>query len=143
MRWMIWPRQYGKTYQVTKWIVEDLENRVILTSNESLARLRRRELEEEFASLNLPSLILAEYRKLLKTHIVSFRSWQKMRGVFPPTIEIAIDGIDDIAEQLFGGNVQIITGAGHNEKPDKEQAGKAAAFHQKWAEIDPESAQYT
>jgi hypothetical protein len=124
MKWMIWHRQYGKTYQVCQWFLEDPRNRVIITSNENLARIRRRDLESEQTGI-----FHAHWKRILKSHIVSFRSWQNMRGVFPPTIEIAIDGIDDMVSYLFHGDVKIITGAGVNERPDPGRAAKADDFH--------------
>jgi hypothetical protein len=110
---MIWPRQYGKTYEVEQWFLEDPRNRVIITANEQLARIRRRDLETEQTEV-----FRAHWKQILKSHIISFRTWQNMRGVFPPTIQVAIDGIDDMVSEIFHADVKIITGVGANETPN-------------------------
>jgi len=81
MKWLIWPRQYGKTYEVCQWFLEDPVQRVIITSNEGLARLRRRALDNE-----APTAFYLQWQKILKTHIVSFRAWEKMYSTFPHDI---------------------------------------------------------
>lgn len=127
MNYLIWPRQYGKTYKVCQWFLEDPGNRIIVTENEQLARIRRRDLESEQTGI-----FHAHWKRILKSHIVSFRTWGNMRDVFPPTIQVAIDGIDTIINQLVYGDVQIITGAGVNEKPDPAIARQAEREYE-WA----------
>lgn len=127
VKWMIWHRQYGKTYEVEQWFLEDPRNRVIITANEQLARIRRRDLETKQTEV-----FRAHWVKILKSHIVSFRTWQNMRGVFPPTIQMAIDGIDDMVGEIFRADVRVITGVGVNEKPNVAIATIADAQHA-WA----------
>jgi hypothetical protein len=135
MKWMIWQRQYGKTYEVCQWFLEDPRNRVIVTANERLARIRRRDLETEQTEV-----FRAHWIKILKSHIVSFRTWQNMREVFPSTIQVAIDGIDDMVNEIFHGDVQVITGVGKNELPNPAISYLADEQHA-WAvnhlKIDP------
>lgn len=40
MKWKIWPRQYGKTYELSKWWLEDPEHRVILVESTVMAKER-------------------------------------------------------------------------------------------------------
>jgi hypothetical protein len=135
MKYLIWKRQYGKTYEVCQWFLEDPRNRAIITANERLARIRRRDLEWKQSEV-----FRDHWLKLLKTHIVSFRTWENMRSVHPPTIQIAIDGIDDMVHELFHGDVRIITGVGTNSQPNVSIAAIADEHHA-WAvnhlDIDP------
>lgn len=133
MRWMVWPRQYGKTYQVTRWFAEDPRNRVILTENAALAAQRRRELEDSIPDGFTPQA----WRKHLRMHVLSFRSWlsqhDSRRKPFPG--EIAVDGLEYILPYLLRGNVTVAAGAGVNDTPDPVAAQRARAFHEEMARL--------
>jgi hypothetical protein len=139
MRWMIWPRQYGKTYQTGLWWLEDPQNRVILTENEKLAQLRREELGGRLYELHpeIPAQSL-----FMRQRIMSFRTWMAgvalgvaiRRGNF----EVAVDGADTIlAELLLGASIQVITGVGRNDEPDPGIAAQVDAFNAKWQHLMP------
>lgn len=129
MRWMIWPRQYGKTTKIQEWWMEDPANRVIVTGNEELARIRRRDLLADFTSRLGGEYFSREFDKLLKKRVISYRSYQGMRGVFGPNDQIALDDLDYILSSIFG-NVVLAAGVGELIEPDPVHAAKVAAFHQ-------------
>lgn len=130
MRWMIWPRQYGKSYQVGRWFSEDPANRVILTENEALARLRRQELQDDIPQ----GFTAATWRRHLKERVVSFRTWHNSRrGADPFNGEIAVDGLEYMLPRIFGGNVTVATGAGVNDEPDRDRAQLADTYHEQMA----------
>lgn len=142
MRWMIWPRQYGKTYTVQQWWLEDPGNRVILTENEELARLRRRDLADKLKSA-YPGLFDTEIERLVKNRVMSYRSWPNLRGTTLFRSQVAVDGAENILRSLLGGvcDVQVITGAGRNEEPDPDQVARVKPFHDRARAmgIDPET----
>lgn len=131
MRWMIWPRQYGKTYKLQEWWLEDPQNRVIVTGTEELARIRRRDLADKLGSA-YPGLFAQEIDRLLKRHVVSYRSYTGMRGVFNTDTKVALDDLDYILTSIFsvgGPTVVLAAGVGELIEPDPVRAAKVAEFH--------------
>lgn len=133
MRWMVWPRQYGKSYEIGKWWLEDPQNRVIVTANEEIARIRRRELEDKLLDF-YSGLFAVEITKLLKRNIMSYRSWQNMRGVNGSNIQVAIDDLDYILQSVFGtggASVVLAAGSGINDEPDPERKQMVDDFNRR------------
>ena len=44
MKFLIWPRQYGKSYRLMQWWTEDPAHRVILVENTNVAKQRQADL---------------------------------------------------------------------------------------------------
>lgn len=136
MRWYIWPRQYGKTYRVMQWWLEDPTNRVVLMQNEDMARHHRREMRAKHPELS------AWPDSMLKEHIMSYRSWQN-RLKKPGRRESFEVALDDCVKSILreyvspagtDHDLKIISDAGVAEKPDSGIAAKAAEMHEEMRE---------
>lgn len=139
MRWMIWPRQYGKTYKLQEWWLEDPQNRVIVTGTEELARIRRRDLADKLGSV-YPGLFAQEIDKLLKKRVVSYRSFQSMRGAFSVSDKVALDDVDYILHSIFsvgGPTVVLVAGVGTHENPDPVIAAQSDKFWERTKHMIP------
>lgn len=135
VKWKIYPRQYGKTYELKKWWLEDPENRVILVESTVMAKERHYELKEALAEVR-PDNTFHQNRVLLQTHIVSWRTWRNnARTSAEKKMEVAIDGLDYILPALFKGtNIVYAAGAGTNDIPDPTHEAYVAEFHRRWRE---------
>lgn len=129
MKWKIWPRQYGKTYQLSGWWVNDPANRVLLCGNEKLAHMRRDEvlplLREAY-----PGSTDRDLRTLTKNRIYSFRTWRN--STVPSDqlkCEVAIDDLEVVLGALFKGKVVYAAGAGQNDIPDPRIADMVDEFN--------------
>lgn len=141
MRWLIWPRQYGKTHRVIEWWLEDPAKRIIVTHSESTARNHRHRAEKE--AWDKPRYAQAwnyayspwgrEFQKVLKDNIMSWRSWENSRqGRGRPACEVAIDDCVKAVLRKFVGpihNLAIISDAGRVEEPDVRIASEAEHFN--------------
>jgi hypothetical protein len=139
MRWIIWPRQYGKTYRVKKWWLEDPANRAIVTMNEALARVRRSELADELMQA-YPGYSLREVDRAVKAGVMSWRSWENRRLSRPPK-QVALDDCAKEILRRFVGPVHelvIISDAGRNEEPDPVIQAQVDAFRAKCGYPDDE-----
>lgn len=139
MKYMIWPRQYGKSYQLRQWWVEDPAHRVILVENTDLAKMTRDDcrvlLQEKF-----PDNTDRENRLLTRNRIYSYRTW--LGPTLPRTgdlrqCDVAVDGLEYILNNLFKGNVVWAAGVGRNEIPDPAHADRAEIFHREIREKFP------
>ena len=114
LRWLIWPRQHGKTFEVIKWWLEDPENRVIVTASEQLAQYKREEIQSE-ADKYRPKFS----QQFLKGHIVPYSTWASaQRGRAPA--EVALDDCVKAILREFAGRqntLAIISDAGTVESP--------------------------
>jgi hypothetical protein len=117
MRWMIWGRQWGKSYQTVQWLKEDPDNRVIVTADESMADgLRRRYSLREDQVFGAGRWIHQHRHLLRKT--------------------IAIDNAEQTLPALLNVRVGLVNASGVNEQPvglrvDEDQAkheARAAAL---------------
>lgn len=134
MKWMIWPRQYGKSYQLRQWWVNDPANRVILCENVNAAKFCQEEcvklLEEKY-----PGNTHRENRLLVRNRVYSWRTWRNSRLTQDQLrCEVAIDGLEAILPHLFKGTISVATAAGSNELPDPEVANRADDFRQEMRE---------
>lgn len=115
IRWMLWGRQYGKTYQVIKWFMESPETRVIVTSNAVMADNLRRQL---LGKLPYGDDFLAtgdDWEALLEKNVIKYGQHDQLKG---RKVEVAVDDLDMILHQVFGGNeVRMVTATGVNESP--------------------------
>lgn len=136
MKWMIWPRQYGKTYQLSQWWVDDPVNRVLLCGNEKLAQMRRYEVLPLLKEV-YPGSLNSDLRALTRNRIYSFRTW------LGPTLprdgavrkcEVAIDDLDVVLDTLFKGKVVYAAGVGQNDIPDPRVADMVEAFNREVCE---------
>jgi hypothetical protein len=122
VRWLIWPRLYGKSHRVVEWWLEKPGTRVIVTANETLARHRRREITEQHPEL----------RQQAHARIMSWRSWSRAgRGM--PKSQVALDDCVKMILQQFTGPVHelaVISDAGRVEEPDPVMKARAEAFHE-------------
>lgn len=133
---MIWPRQYGKSYQLRQWWVQDPANRVILTENTLYAQVCRDECRKLLAE-EYPGNAERINRLLVNNRIFAWRTW--LGPTLPRTgdlrqCEVAIDGLEAILSVLFKGKVKIATGAGKNEVPDFQHANGVDEFHRQMRE---------
>jgi hypothetical protein len=141
IRWLVWPRQYGKTYQVSQWWLDDPAGRVILTETASLADMRKHELLPLLRERR-QDLDLIECRRLLREHVMHVRGWVAGNGhallrAERRRLKIAVDGAENVLAALLGADIAVITGAGRNEEPDPGLAARAAEVHARWAHTDP------
>lgn len=123
MRWLIWPRQYGKTERVLEWWIECPENRVIVTHNEETARHHRRRAQA-LATDRLD--IQHTFGQDLRNNILSWRSWENaQRG--RTNMQVAFD---DCVKTLLqkaaglGNELAIISDSGRVEEPDSQHANQ-------------------
>lgn len=140
IRWLIWPRQYGKTYRIEEWWLEDPENRVILCPDMVSARYRVGVLVRRLAD-ERPDLHVT--RKYVEERVMSFRRWQHLNESLKPGTdysgcEVAVDEAEVILATLLRADIKVIAGAGRNEEPDPVQAAKAAAGHAQFAHLSPD-----
>lgn len=129
MKWMIWPRQYGKTYQLTQWWVDNPANRVLLCGNEKLAQMRRDEvlplLRETY-----PKSTDRDLRMLTKNRIYSFRTWRNSAPTCDQLkCQVAIDDLEVVLDALFKGKVVYAAGAGSNDTPEPAIADMVDEFN--------------
>lgn len=124
MKWKIWPRQYGKTYQLQEWWLGDPAHRVILCGNRNLAQIRRHDLELRLPEV-YPGTTKAEARSLTRNRIMSYRTW------LGPTLPkkgdlrdcaVAVDDLDLVLPELLKAKVAYAAGMGTNDSPDFEIA---------------------
>jgi hypothetical protein len=130
---MVWPRQYGKTYQIEQWWLENPQNRAIVTSNEQDAREIRHRLTGKLmcASSTFAEMFEVELKKLLEQRVMSWRSWGNIRGErWVTTAEVAVDETGAVLQGLLHANVTIVAGAGKNDEPDPERAAQVRNFHE-------------
>lgn len=135
MKYMIWPRQYGKSYRLRQWWVEDPAHRVILVENTNMAKMARDEcrklLEEAF-----PDNTDRENRLLVRNRIYSYRTWRNsQRTSDEKKCDVAIDALEYILNDLFKGNVVLAAGTGSNEVPDPETANRADESRREMREL--------
>jgi hypothetical protein len=129
VRWIVWPRQYGKTYQIEQWWLENPQNRAIVTANEELARLIRTSLGRELARTG-HGLFKDEIKRLLDRRVMSWRSWGNTRGeAWRMTAEVAVDEAGAVLQAMLSANVTVIAGSGKNDEPDHERAAQISAFN--------------
>jgi hypothetical protein len=142
MRWMIWPRQYGKTHQILKWWAEDPENRVVLCQNEEIARHHRRTALETIVGTfpnrwvpDNPLHVSSAFIQFTRANIMSYRSWRNAsRG--RTSQQIALDGdtlvIRALEDTFCHGTheLAIIAEAGRNEEPDPCIENQASIRHE-------------
>lgn len=134
MKWKIWPRQYGKTFELTKWWLEDPEHRVILCESRDLAQLRHADLKYQLQDAR-PDNTYHQNRVLLVEHIISWRTWRNStRTNAEKKMDVAIDGLEAILPHLFRGNIVYATGAGTNDIPDPTHEAYVAEIHRGWRE---------
>lgn len=129
---MVWPRQYGKTYQIEQWWLENPRNRAIVTANEGTAREIRHRLTDKLmlGSATFTELFEVELKKLLEQRVMSWRSWNNTRGeawTFPA--EVAVDEVGALLQSMLNARVAIIAGSGKNDEPDHERAAQISAFN--------------
>lgn len=119
LRWLIWPRQHGKTFEVIKWWLEDPENRVIVTASESLAQYKRKEIHDRRKAFRPPTFSW----QFLKDHIVPYSTWASAPPGRAP-VEVALDDCVKAILREFAGRqntLAIISDAGTVESPDPAQ----------------------
>lgn len=120
IRWMLWGRQYGKTYQVIKWFLEDPEHRVIVTSNAIMVDdlLRRVTAVQSVApwDADQDSPAARKYwQDFLKKSIIRYTTADQLIG---RKVDVAVDNLDMILHTMFAGNeVRMVTATGVNESP--------------------------
>jgi len=135
MKWKIWPRQYGKTHQLREWWLEDPANRVILAGSEAIAANSRHNLEWKLGEM-YPGNTVAENRRLLRTRIISYRTW--LNGAYTDRYlkdcQVAVDDLDFILPKLLKAHVVYAAGAGSNDIPDPVHASDVAEFHKRTRE---------
>lgn len=130
-KWMIWPRQYGKTYQIRKWWLEDPQNRAIVTLNEQSARNLRHDLKEELTRRS-GGLFSAETDRVLRQRVMSWRSWDNCRGEsWRSGCEVAVDEAGHVLASILLADVRVVAGTGNNEEPDPVQAHQVQEFMRK------------
>lgn len=118
IRWMLWGRQYGKTYQVIKWFLEDPYTRVIVTSNAVMAGNLRRQLQGKYPHGKFRLTTDAEaWDELLEKNVVAW-SDATQHKLKERHVEVAVDNLDMILHTMCGGNeVRMVTATGVNESP--------------------------
>ena len=133
MRWIVWPRQYGKTYQIEQWWLENPQNRAIVTFNEQAARDIRLRLEAALRTVyhgpftTVLSRLIAD---LVKERVMSWRSWESTRGEsWRIKAEVAVDEAGAVLQSVLNANVTVIAGSGKNDEPDHERAAQVSAFN--------------
>lgn len=121
IRWMLWGRQYGKTYQVIKWFLEDPEHRVIVTSNAVLAEDTRRQLQDKYPHDPSRARTRAKaeaWRELLESSVLPYNDDTARRLRDGRKVEVAVDNLELILYRMFGGNeVRLVTATGASERP--------------------------
>lgn len=123
MRWLIWPRQYGKTERVIEWWLECPENRVIVTHDEETARHHRRRAE---ALATDRTDIPHTFSQDLRNNIMSHRSWgSAQRGrtgkqvAFDDCVKVILSSVAGTGNELA-----IISDSGRVEEPDSQHANQ-------------------
>jgi hypothetical protein len=121
MRWMLWGRQYGKTYQTIQWFLEEPTKRVIVCGTEAMAADIRRSLRQKIPHGPLvpeTGLIMGagEWSRLLDKYIMNAASASgRLSGVRK---QVAVDNLEFVLPQLLGNNkVELVTATGVNEMP--------------------------
>jgi len=123
IRWMLWGRQWGKSYQTLEWFKGDPVHRVIITPNLVQAEQLRRELANYYP--HGPDDAAAEWHELLETNVVSLTQWSQegdhharytrdWERFYP---EVAIDNLDMMLKGLVGADVSLVTASGGNDTP--------------------------
>jgi hypothetical protein len=143
VKWKIWGRQQGKSYDIMQWWLEAPEKRFILCGSASLARVRQDDAKREYDDLVQKgwwTLGRPEAMKLIRSRILSVSQWQARPapGYVNPDWKFAVDDADLTISQLVGGNVEIVGGCGQNDTPAPEQMAKLEAFYERY----PEERQY-
>lgn len=120
MRWLLWGRQYGKTYQTIKWFLEDPESRVIIQANEEMAAFTRDRILRHHLPQDIDGEERQQLRELLKRQVVSVHAWQRGRGQhhgrsIKPTV--AVDNLEHVLPALLGTEVGMVTATGVSEQP--------------------------
>ncbi|HEX5962498.1 MAG TPA: hypothetical protein VFY42_02135 [Gemmatimonadales bacterium] len=147
IRWLVWPRQYGKTHRLREWWLEDPEGRVILTDNDKVADNSRQLLAEALRD-RYPARPDYRLQVFLRSRVMSFRAWlnllERCPGDARRELLVAVDGAEHVLRELLKApNIGAITGAGRNEEPDSEVAAWAAAHHERWARVHPPGIDWT
>lgn len=131
MRWMIWPRQYGKTDRVKQWWLDNPCDRVIVTADEQLARHYRRDLMPQLAERYYEDRWTYSF---LKTRVMSWRSWQTFRDSHygQQFFQVALDDCVKAILRDFVGReheLVIISDCGRSEELPAEIVSRADKFH--------------
>jgi hypothetical protein len=122
IRWLLWGRQYGKTYQTIKWFLEDPENRVIISADEQTADYTRRQIMRYIGGPIDDVEYVATTRRMLKRSVVSVWSWQRsdITGVRNGVRrKVAVDNLDLVLPALLGADVAMVTATGVSERPPR------------------------
>ncbi len=138
MRWKIWGRQAGKSYDIMQWWLESPEKRFILCGSANLVRARQDDVwraYDEQVRRGWNVLLRPAAKKLIEDHILSVSQWKGKCGpgyCANASWEFAVDDAELTISQLVGANVEIVAGCGVNDKPDPAQLAKLEEFFERY-----------
>lgn len=145
MRWMLWGRQQGKTYQTIKWFMEDPEHRIIITADEQMADVVRRMIMEQvpYEDRRMPE-DARRWKKLLERQVVGAVTWLRKSKELTYTFahgemkrpQVAIDNLELTLPALLNANVTVVTATGVNESPIGLVVDPRRAEIQEWWNSD-------
>jgi hypothetical protein len=140
IRWLIWPRQYGKSYEIESWWLEDPEHRVILCTDTVSASYRISVLTKRLQGRDhVPGLRVT--KGFMESRVMSWRTWvhkQDKPGYrSQDEWEVAIDEVGPLLAELLKTDIRIIAGVGRVEEPDPERKAMVDDFHAKHAHMFP------